>query len=71
MSFIKDEIMDAVGDAASDLTDKALDNLEQWFNAKKDALDKETRRQLRVFWGAACVVCFLCGLFFREIIGLL
>lgn len=71
MSFIKDEIMDAVGDAASDLTDKALDNLEQWFNAKKDALDKETRRQLRVFWGAVCVACFLCGLFFREIVGLL
>lgn len=71
MSFIKDEIADAVGDAASNLTNKALDNLEAWFNEKKDALDKETRRQLRVFWGAACVACFLCGLFFREIIGLL
>lgn len=71
MSFIKDEIADAVGDAASKLTDKALDNLEQWFNAKKDALDKETRRQLRVFWGGACVACFLVGLFFRELIGLL
>lgn len=71
MSFIKNEIMDAVGDAASNLTDKALDNLETWFNQKKDTLDKETRRQLRVFWGAACVACFLCGLFFRELIQLL
>lgn len=71
MSFIKDEIADAVGDAASNLTNKALDNLEAWFNEKKDALDKETRRKLRLFWGAACVVCFLCGIFFREIIGLL
>lgn len=71
MSFIKDEIKDAVSNAAGNLTDKALEELERWFNAKKDALDKETRRKLRLFWGAACVACFLCGLFFREIVGLL
>ena len=44
------------------------DELYEKLETEKEELDTQTRRKVRVFWIGACVVSFLIGLGFSQIL---
>ena len=58
------EMLKQLGARAENVADKIMEKVD----AEKAELDKETRREVRKFWIAACVVSFLIGFTFSYIL---
>lgn len=51
------KLVEKLGFKVEEWTDEMLANLA----ARKAAMDKETRRDLRIYWLVACLICILLG----------
>lgn len=58
------ELLKQLGARAESVSEKIMEKVD----AEKAELDKETRREVRKFWIAACVVSFLIGFTFSYIL---
>lgn len=58
------EMLKQLGERAESVSEKIMEKVD----AEKAELDKETRREVRKFWIAACVVSFLIGFTFSYIL---
>ena len=52
------DIAEKLGLRAEELTDEMLDKVETF----KDSLDKEMRRQCRLYWSVISAVCLVVGI---------
>lgn len=58
------ELLKQLGARAESVSEKIMEKVD----AEKAELDKETRREVRKFWIAACVVSFFIGFTFSYIL---
>lgn len=55
------KMLASLGVSADELKDAALDKAQAWLDDQKAQLDTETRRKLRVFWGAVAIFAAAVG----------
>lgn len=76
LETLKQKAKDKAMDEAKKLAEKLGINVEKWTDemladlaARKAAMDKETRRELRIYWGAFSVLMFALGFGVHVMVG--
>lgn len=54
-------ILNEIGVKTKELSERAIEKIQEKVDAEKEKLDTETRRQVRKFWIAVSVVAFFIG----------
>ncbi len=73
---VKEIAMDKVKEEAKEFAEKLGLKVEEWTDemladlaARKAAMDKETRRELRIYWGVFSVLMFALGFGVHVMVG--
>lgn len=73
---VKEVAMDKVKEEAKKFAEELGIKVEEWTDemladlaARKAAMDKETRRELRIYWGVFSVLCFALGFGVHMLVG--
>ena len=53
--------LESIGFKTDELKDELLEKAGQWLDGQKATMDTETRRKLRVFWGAVSMMALAIG----------